>query len=147
MLRFHAFIRAFGLPSLHWFINSRHCARNPQPRTFNCRATNRRSQAPKTTHPTRQVEYFDNNLFKYLGHVAQGIRPWSYNTQAVSNIANAFAKADIRDEELFEFLAEVTLNLKDPHFTAQGVSNLLNAFGKLDIRHPQVRLWGLGFRV
>jgi len=91
----------------------------------------------------RQIEYFDRNLFKYLSHVAQGIRPGSYNTQAVSNIANAFAKADICDQELFEFLAEVTLNLREPHFTAQGVSNLLNAFGKLDVRHPKVKLEAL----
>ena len=61
-----------------------------------------------------------------------------YDAQAVSNIVNAFAKANVRDDRLFAHLAHVTRSLPYNSFSGQHVATILNGYARAGVPSREV---------
>ena len=72
----------------------------------------------------------DPALFRESAQAAARIPAGDFTPQSLAMLANAYAKAGVRDHALFRRLADVGLTLPPEDWDEQSVANLLNAFAK-----------------
>jgi hypothetical protein len=77
-------------------------------------------------------------LFEHLADLAAALPARTFNAQAVANVANALAKADIKHDQLLDRLARLCCTMTPVDFTGQAVSSILNAYAKLECQTPQL---------
>lgn len=84
-------------------------------------------------------------LFSHMGSVAiqMGSRCFELpcDAQHVSNIVNAYAKANIANVELFNHLSRVAQGMGRDAFDAQNVANIVHAYANLRIRDEELFAW------
>jgi hypothetical protein len=84
-------------------------------------------------------------LFSHMGAVAiqMGSRCFELpcDAQHVSNIVNAYAKANIANVELFNHLSRVAQGMGRDAFDAQNVANIVHAYATLRIRDEELFAW------
>lgn len=80
----------------------------------------------------------DEGLFRALSRVVLGLRPEDFDAQAVANIANAFANADVRprDHALFARLSETAEALAPQDWNAAALSITAQALVKAKEASP-----------
>ncbi len=80
-----------------------------------------------------RLDHINDQVFRRLSVLAQSI-PLPHDAQSISLIANAFAKAEIKDIKLFSFLSNSALALPIGDIGAQSLAVLANAYAKSGVR-------------
>ncbi len=80
-----------------------------------------------------RLDHINEQVFRRLSLLAQSI-PLQHDAQSISLIANAFAKAEIKDIKLFAFLSNSALALPTGDIGAQSLAVLANAYAKSGVR-------------
>lgn len=61
-----------------------------------------------------------------------------YDSQAVANILNAFARANVKHPWLFEEFADILTQLQYSSFTSQHIATILNAYARTGVKSREV---------
>jgi uncharacterized membrane protein YgcG len=90
-----------------------------------------------------KVELHPPRVFEVLSNLAVTLPRQSWNAQAVANVANALAKADVAHTSskytvLLDKLGDICGAMSPADFTGQAVSSIMNAYAKLDHSCPKL---------